>query len=106
MNHKSLSGRAELRDLSPAQGIYEVDYILHINVRKIKHMAATTTVRETKSANIRTVGGFMLKNGFYDLEKDGKALYKLEKIGTDWHIISSNQNDLTSLIGKNNEINT
>lgn len=95
MSNETTRGRAQLRDLGPAQGLYEVDYVVHINIRTIKNLNAATTVLESKSANISTVSGLMLKNGLYDLEKDGATLYKLEKTGTDWRIISSNSGPST-----------
>jgi hypothetical protein len=86
MTNETLRGRAQLRDTGPAQGIYEVDYILHINARTIKNIGQPPFLRRTVSADIRSVNGHALKNGSYQLEKNGEILYQLDKAGTDWQI--------------------
>ena len=84
--------RAQLRDMSAAQGLYDVDYMLHINTRAVENITRAPMLKKTITANIQSVGGRKLKDGKYELEKNGKVLYQLEKSGTDWHVISSNQN--------------
>ncbi len=37
MSDEVRSGRAQLRDMSAAQGIYEVDYTLFVSTRTIKN---------------------------------------------------------------------
>lgn len=84
--------RAQLRDMSPAQGLYDVDYMLHVSTRSLVNIEHASTRQETITASIQSVSGRKLKDGQYDLEDNGKVLYKLEKSGTNWHVIAGNQN--------------
>ena len=88
MSDEMRSGRAQLRDMSAAQGIYEVDYTLHVSTRTIKNINAPTIIRRMVTANIHSINGRKLKNGKYGLEENGKTLYQLEKNGADWRAIS------------------
>lgn len=88
MNNETSRGRAQLRDNGPAQGLYEVDYVVHTTVRTIKNIGQPPLLRTTISADIRSVSGYTLKNGAYALEQDGKTLYQLEKTGTNWQVVS------------------
>jgi hypothetical protein len=81
------SGRAQLRDLSAAQGVYEIDYTVHVSTRAIKNIGAPSTIRRIVTANIRSINGRKLKNGQYALEENGQALYQFEKVGADWRAI-------------------
>jgi hypothetical protein len=88
MKNSSHRGRAPLRDLGPAGGVYEVDYILHSFVRQTKHIGAATTTRRVSSADIRPVNGYLLKNGTYALEQDDAPCCKLRKTGALWELMS------------------
>ena len=88
MSNEVRRGRAQLRDMSPAQGLYEVDYTVHVGTRTIKNIGAPTIIRKMVTANIQSINGHKLKNGRYGLEENGKTLYQFEKIGTDWCAIS------------------
>jgi len=81
------SGRAQLRDMSSAQGMYEVDYTVHVSTRIIKHVDAPSTTRRLVTADIHSINGRKLKNGKYGLEEDGKILFEFEKNGADWYAI-------------------
>ena len=88
MNNEVRRGRALLRDMGAAQGLYEVDYMVHVCTRTIKNIGAPAVIRRMATANIQSINGHKLKNGKYDLEENGKTLYQFEKIGTDWCAIS------------------
>jgi len=81
------SGRAQLRDMGAAQGMYEVDYTVHVSTRTIKHVDAPTSTRRLVTADIHSINGRKLKNGKYQLEEDGKTLFQFEKTGADWYAI-------------------
>lgn len=88
MNNNAKRGRALLRDKGPARGVYEVDYIVHARSRSVGTISTASILRTFFSADIRLVDGHTLKNGIYDLEEDGKALYQLEKQGANWQVLS------------------
>ena len=93
MNSEVKHGRALLRDMTAAQGVYDVDYTVHINTRTIKNIDMVASTIKTISANVRSISGYILKNGRYGLEENGKALYQLEKSGTSWNVIPGNTNE-------------
>lgn len=80
-------GKAQLRDMSAAQGLYEVEYVLHVNTQTTKNIGRKSAVRTAISANIQLINGYALRNGFYSLEVDGESLHILEKAGTHWRIM-------------------
>lgn len=89
MKNKSYRGRAQLRDLGPAGGVYEADYIIHTFVQSSKHIGASPTTHKVSSADIRPVNGYLLKNGMYALEQsDGAELCRLCKTGALWEMMS------------------
>lgn len=81
-------GRAQLRDLSPAEGLYEVDYVIQSSTQTIRNVGAATATHNALSAQIRLLNGYVLRNGNYCLENDGEVLYKLEKSGAIWRVIT------------------
>lgn len=88
MSNEVKRGRAQLRDMGAAQGVYDVDYLVHVSTRTIKNIGAPVIIRRMITANIRSINGHILKNGRYGLEENGKTLYQLEKTGADWRTIS------------------
>jgi hypothetical protein len=88
MSNETLRGQAQLRDMSPAQGLYDVAYTLHINTRTIRDIGKPATTRQVVTADIQSISGRKLRDGLYRLEEDGKALYRFEKNGTSWHVLS------------------
>ncbi len=88
MNNKSYRGRARLRDLGAAGGVYEADYIIHTFVQSSKHIGTKPTTHKVSSADIRPVNGYMLKSGMYALEQpNGEALCRLRKTGALWELM-------------------
>jgi hypothetical protein len=87
MANKTDRGRAQLREMGPAAGIYEVDYIIHTNVQNIKNEGAEALTRKVSSADIRSVNGYGMKNGIYILEQEGKILCQLKKAGVLWQFM-------------------
>ena len=87
MKNKSYRGRAQLHDLGPAGGAYEVDYIIHTFTQRSKNIGAPTVTHKVSSADIRPVNGYTLKNGFYALEQEGGAPCKLRKTGALWELM-------------------
>ncbi len=87
MKNKSYRGRAQLRDMGPAGGMYEVDYIIHTFVQSSRHIGASPTTHRVSSADIRPVSGHMLKNGAYLLEHDNAVLCTLRKTGALWEML-------------------
>lgn len=92
MKNKTYRGRAQLRDLGPAGGIYEADYTIHAFVQSSKHIGTSPTTHKVSSADIRPVNGYLLKNGMYTLEEtDGAELWRLNKTGVLWEVMPGNQ---------------
>lgn len=91
MKNESYKGRAQLYDVGPAAGIYEVDYIISTSVQRYKEVGGPSIVREVFSADIRSVSGYLLKNGFYELKKHNGEVHKLRKAGAAWELLT-NQN--------------
>ena len=88
MNSETKRGRAQLRDMSAAQGIYDVDYMVHVSTRIIKNIGAPVITRKMVTAYVQSINGHVLKNGKYGLEENGQALYHLEKAGASWRVIA------------------
>jgi hypothetical protein len=88
MSSETKRGKAQLRDMSAAQGIYDVDYTVHVSTRTIKNIGAPVITRKMVTAYVQSINGYVLKNGKYGLEENGKALYQLEKAGANWRVIS------------------
>jgi len=84
MNSEIKRGRAELRDVSAARGVYEVDYIIHISTRTLKKIDQSVALHHMVSASIQPVNAHNLKNGIYELVEGGSVLYNFEKAGTTW----------------------
>jgi len=74
--------------MSAAQGIYDVDYMVHVNTRIIKNIGVPVVTQKMVTAYVQSINGYVLKNGKYGLEENGKSLYQLEKAGTTWRVIS------------------
>lgn len=88
MKNESCQGRAQLRDIGPAAGIYEVDYIIHASVQRYKQVGGPSIVREIFSADIRSVNGYLLKNGLYELRQESGEVCILRKAGAVWELLS------------------
>ncbi|MCE9507810.1 MAG: hypothetical protein K8R48_05775 [Alphaproteobacteria bacterium] len=88
MNSETKRGKAQLRDMSAAQGIYDVDYMVHVNTRTIKNIGVPVVTQKMVTAYVQSINGYVLKNGKYVLEENGESLYQLEKAGTTWRVIS------------------
>ncbi len=84
MNNVTTRGRAQLRDLGPAEGLYEVDYIIHAYAKSIKHIGQSPILRRIFTADIRSVNGYTLKNGDYRLERENEEVCTLRKTGALW----------------------
>lgn len=87
MTNTTKRGRAMLHDLSAARGVYEVDYLVHESSQIIKSIGKPSVTRTIITASIQSINGYILKNGKYGLEEDGKTLYQLEKSGALWRVI-------------------
>ena len=88
MSNETRRGRGQLRDTSAAQGVYEVDYMVRINVQFLKNIGVPTMKKKTVTADIKSVNGYILKNGIYLLEENDNTMYRLEKSGAAWHVLS------------------
>ena len=87
-NKKTYRGRAQLRDLGPAGGVYEADYTIHTFIQSSKNIGVSPTTHKVSSADIRPVNGYLLKNGMYALEQpDGTELHRLCKAGALWEVM-------------------
>lgn len=84
-------GSAQLRDLGPAQGVYDVDYVIHRNTQNTKYIGLKATERKVFTADIRLISGYSLKNGIYNLEQDGKTICRLRKTGALWELDEDSQ---------------
>jgi hypothetical protein len=91
MTSKSDRGRALLHDLGPAGGEYEVEYVIHALVQHSKHIGITPTVHKVSSVNVRSVNGYLLKDGLYALENNANEVFKLRKTGALWELVSEDQ---------------
>lgn len=94
MTNEIIHGRADLHDTGPAQGVYEVDYTLHVSVRNTVGLGHSTRAVRTVSADVRPIGSCLLKNGFYNLMLEGEFLYRLEKAGHIWKVIASERDSV------------
>lgn len=88
MKNESSRGRAQLRDVGPAAGVYEVDYTIYAFVQRYKQFGGPPIVREVFSADIRSVSGHLLRNGLYELKRDGGEICKLRKAGAVWELLA------------------
>jgi hypothetical protein len=87
MTNKIRRGRAQLHDLGPADGRYEVDYVIQDCVKNIKNIGFKSTTHRVSSADIYSVNGYNLKNGDYALEQSGELICKLRKKGAHWEMM-------------------
>ena len=85
MPDTTLSGRGRLRALPPAQGEFEVDYVIHLSREIIGGQApagSPPTTRPTVNvAKMQTTDGHPIPRGQYVLT-DGKT--DLLRLGKDW----------------------
>ncbi len=91
MTNETNRGRAQLRDLGPADGVYEVDYVIYKSVKKIKNINFKHTIHRVFTADIRLINGYSLKNGAYALEQDGESICRLKKTGAIWQLDEEEQ---------------
>ncbi|MBW7911919.1 MAG: hypothetical protein H3C49_11710 [Alphaproteobacteria bacterium] len=88
MKNESGRGRAQLRDVGPAAGVYEVDYTIYAFVQHYKQVGGPPIAREVFSADVRSVNGYLLRNGLYELKRDSGKLCKLRKTGAVWELLA------------------
>jgi len=88
MKNESCRGRAQLLDVGPAAGVYEVDYTIYSFVQRYKQVGGLPIVREVFSADIRSVSGYLLRNGLYELKRDSGEICKLRKTGAVWELLA------------------
>ncbi len=74
-------------DKMPA-GVYEVDYTIYSFVQRYKQVGGLPIVREVFSADIRSVSGYLLRNGLYELKRDSGEICKLRKTGAVWELLA------------------
>lgn len=86
MTNEINRGIGQLRDMSPAQGIYEVNYVIHTNTQSSKHIGVKPTAHKVFTADIRLMSGHGLKNGIYNLEQEGISICRLRKTGALWEL--------------------
>lgn len=91
MANKTDRGRALLRDLGPAGGEYEVEYIIHALVQHSNHVGIASTVHKISSVDVRSVNGCLLKDGLYALKNSAREIFNLRKTGALWELVPENQ---------------
>ncbi len=91
MSNEIMRGVGSLRDLGPAGGVYDADYIIHLYKKSTTNVGCENTQHSVFTAQIRPVGDRSLKNGQYSLEQDGKSLFTLRKTGHLWDLVENLQ---------------
>lgn len=90
MKNEIIRGRGALRDLGPAGGSYEVDYIIHRFAKSTVNIHHEHTSHQVFTANVTSINGYTLKNGMYALDQDGDSLM-LRKTGVTWELIENRE---------------
>jgi len=86
---ETLSGRAPLRALGPAQDTYEVDFEIHFDteIRTIRSGLPPVPKISATVTMMRSTDGRSMPAGQYELAAEGEFL-RLQNLGTSWHVIA------------------